>query len=91
MRLFGAHGSRNRDKEYSEINNALRFVKSRDLRAGLYPTSYRTVSTCFQPNSVRKPLKQSQISGETATPTSLSYILQIEPTWAPCKRWQKRR
>jgi len=39
--LFGAHGSRNRDKKYSKINSVLRLVQRQDLRAGLYPTSNR--------------------------------------------------
>ena len=38
--LFGAHGSRNRDKKYSKINNFFRLAKRQDLHAGLYPTSY---------------------------------------------------
>jgi len=28
-------------KNYSELNNALRLVNRQDLRAGLYPSSYR--------------------------------------------------
>jgi len=39
--LFYAHGSRNRDKKYSKINNVFRLVKRQDLRAVLYSTSYR--------------------------------------------------
>ena len=38
--LFGAHGSRNRDKKYFKINDFFCLVRH-DLRAGLYPTSYR--------------------------------------------------
>jgi len=39
--LFGAQGSRNRDKKYSKITNVFRLIKRQDLRAGPYPTSYR--------------------------------------------------
>jgi len=39
--LFGAHGSSNRDKKSSKINSVLRLVERQDLRARLYPTSYR--------------------------------------------------
>ena len=39
--LFGAHGTRNRDRKYPKTNNVFRLVKRQDLRAELYPTSYR--------------------------------------------------
>jgi len=31
------------------------------------------------------------MSGETTISLGLSCILQTEPTWAPCKCWQRRR
>jgi len=32
-------------KKFSEMNNVFRLVKRQDLRAGIYPTSYRTART----------------------------------------------
>jgi len=36
-------------------------------------------------------LKQSQNISETTTSIGLTCILHIDPTWAPCICWQRRR